>query len=355
LLNRIMEGLRNQYCVEEDGQLKLKLHKYQVITLAGFTSGLLQAGLFNPWDRALYLSVKNQSRFLSLANFRNPYQGFSQSIFSRVLSGGSYFPLVDVFEPLIAKKLNQEGTVPKALAGHAAGAVNGSCINFLTAIKYETWGRAEAQGLNGTKGPAMFRVACDMHQSAWRGAHRRAHREWGYHRKAYREATRGKKPSFWSWHPRHRIKLFLAGFRPFTKGIAATVLRDSMFGGMFALIKEYTKPSSNSSSPFVVKYRKVLENSSILFAGLVATISSAPWNYARNIKYSTPPGQRAPSIWCCLKDLYRDARTAPCGSLPFLQQRLRIGWGTARVACGMAVGYQLYEHSKAFLEKHSSR
>jgi hypothetical protein len=333
----------------------VRLSQTQIYAVAGFTSGLLQAAIFNPWDRALYLSVKNHSRFLSFANFRNPYQGFSQSICSRVLSGGSYFPLVDIFEPLIAKKfdLKQDSAVNKALAGHAAGAVNGVCINFLTAIKYETWGQAEANKAVGkSTAPSMIKTAIHMYQAARRGNFRREFREAGYFRSTYREANRGRKPSLLS-HPRHPLRMFLWGFRPFTKGIVATVIRDAMFGGSFAIIKCYTKPAALPSSHPPSTAHRLLDNGSILLAGATATIASAPWNYARNIKYATPPGQPIPSIWCCLRDLFRDARTADCGTLKFLQQRLRIGWGTARVACGMAVGFQLYEQTKNFLEQES--
>ena len=42
------------------------------------TYPFLQAGLFNPWDRALYLSVKHSRPFLSGENFQRPYQGFWQ-------------------------------------------------------------------------------------------------------------------------------------------------------------------------------------------------------------------------------------------------------------------------------------
>jgi len=145
--------------------------------------------------------------------------------------------------------------------------------------------------------------------------------------------------------------MFLAGFRPFTKGIVATVIRDTVFGGSFAIIKCYTKPTVSPSQKGTL-YHRILDNGSILLAGATATIASAPWNYARTIKYATPPGQPTPSIWCCLRDLFREAKSAD-SSLRFLQQRLRIGWGTARVACGMAVGFQLYETTKAFLEQSS--
>ena len=63
----------------------------------GITAGVIQAGLFNPWDRALYLSIKNDVPFLSYQNFQNPYTGFLQSVGHRALSGGLYYPLEHFF------------------------------------------------------------------------------------------------------------------------------------------------------------------------------------------------------------------------------------------------------------------
>jgi hypothetical protein len=56
-------------------------------TVAGIVCGLFQAGLFNPWDRALYLSVRDRRHFLHPANFKNPFQGFWQAIVHRTISG----------------------------------------------------------------------------------------------------------------------------------------------------------------------------------------------------------------------------------------------------------------------------
>ena len=46
-----------------------------------------------------------------------------------------------------------------------------------------------------------------------------------------------------------------------------------------------------------------------------------------------------------LKDLLEGAykEKALFGSLSYVQSRLRLGWGTARVGCGMAFGAYLYE------------
>jgi hypothetical protein len=59
----------------------------------GLASGAILAGVFNPYDRALYLSVQHKRAFLCPANFANPYQGFAQSIVLRMVSSGLYFPL----------------------------------------------------------------------------------------------------------------------------------------------------------------------------------------------------------------------------------------------------------------------
>ena len=61
--------------------------------VAGTAVGVLQSVLFNPWDRALYLSVKEKRPFLLRENFRNPYQGWLQSAVHRTVSGGLYFVL----------------------------------------------------------------------------------------------------------------------------------------------------------------------------------------------------------------------------------------------------------------------
>lgn len=62
------------------------LHQSSLFS-CGIMSGFLQAGLFNPWDRALYLSVKNNRPFVDGRNFLNPFAGVMQTITQRGLSG----------------------------------------------------------------------------------------------------------------------------------------------------------------------------------------------------------------------------------------------------------------------------
>lgn len=71
--------------------------KSSVSFLCGISAGILQAGIFNPFDRALYLSITNDVPFLRHENFRNPYTGFLQSVGHRALSSGLYYPLENFF------------------------------------------------------------------------------------------------------------------------------------------------------------------------------------------------------------------------------------------------------------------
>jgi len=264
---------------------------YEKELLAGLFSGTIQAGLFNPWDRALYLSVKDRTPFITWSNWNNPYTGLSQSMLTRTLSGGLYFPLYDIVHEYLTStvKLPSEGILTSFLSGNSAGALSGCILNGFTAIKYHSWGT----------GDNLLTAASKMFRDG--------------------------------------------GIRPFTRGMATTVLRDTTFGGIFASLKfgfflllvtdKTTKTTMFPMFPFT-----------ILAAG-TATIVSAPFNYARNMKYCTPPGNKSPSIPGCLKRMLKNARQQESPS-SYIQQRLRLGWGTARVAVGMAVGFELYEYAK---------
>jgi hypothetical protein len=65
--------------------------------LCGLLAGVAQAGVFNPYDRALYLAMIHNRPFLTLDNWRHPYRGFGQSVSTRALSGGLFFPLEHFF------------------------------------------------------------------------------------------------------------------------------------------------------------------------------------------------------------------------------------------------------------------
>lgn len=149
----------------------------------GLLGGVTQAGLFNPWDRALYLSVKNERPFLAAENFNRPYQGFWQAIIQRTCSTGLYFPLEDLFMHLCVDVAG-EGFLGAFLAGNLAGAINGIMLNPASAVKYQTWGNERS---------SFYETARLM----WRDG----------------------------------------GIRPFLKGTVPTILRDLTFGGIYSLLR----------------------------------------------------------------------------------------------------------------------
>jgi len=100
--------------------------------MCGLASGTLTTILFNPYDRALFLSVRDHRPFLSRQNFLTPYQGLWQSIGIRAISGGLWFPLEHFFKAYFKDNLS-------FLAGSAAGICSSAILNPMTAIKYQTW------------------------------------------------------------------------------------------------------------------------------------------------------------------------------------------------------------------------
>jgi hypothetical protein len=133
------------------------------------------------------------------------------------------------------------------------------------------------------------------------------------------------------------------GFRPFFVGSAATIQRDLIFGGFYALTRheqalllrlfgEDAKPS------------KVRDFGVNVFAASVATVLSSPMNYVRVVHYATPPDVKPATATDILKDLLRSAkrRHTTFDRLAYIQTRLRIGWGTARVGFGMGFSSTLY-------------
>lgn len=104
----------------------------------GLVSGILQAAIFNPWDRALYLSVKNSTRFLHPSNFTRPFEGLLQTVTQRAISAGLYFPLEQIFRDMLHDSFSSDPHLRpyiNFLAGNLAGMSNGLLMNPFTTIK----------------------------------------------------------------------------------------------------------------------------------------------------------------------------------------------------------------------------
>lgn len=102
----------------------------------GLISGLLQAFFFNPWDRALYLSLRNTRPFLNIENFRNPMEGVTQTVIQRAVSAGLYFPLEEIFSSILnEKQYSKSPQVNSFLSGTCSGIINGIVMNPFTRVK----------------------------------------------------------------------------------------------------------------------------------------------------------------------------------------------------------------------------
>ncbi len=314
----------------------------------GLVSGIAQAGVFNPWDRALYLSQKYDRKFLDFRNFENPMAGVTQTLFQRAISAGLYFPLEEIFkgnhhllftrmltflhfrsltdgirERVDSNELKYSPWVTVA-AGNLAGAVNGLIMNPVSAIKYHYWG-----------------VECG-------------------------------KQNFYST----AINMFRkGGLSPFMVGATATISRDLVFGGIFAFLRHELLASHRRNNG--ITSNKKLQPSGtdylinqvlnapthLLFvvgtsflidvvSATLATVLSSPINFVRNTHYATPPGVTPLPAYKILLKLWDDAanESTTQGKLRNLQSKLRLGWGSARVGCGMAFGAQVYSSLKGIIE-----
>lgn len=303
---------------------KSKSAKNHLLLWCGFGSGLIQSVIFNPWDRALYLSVKNDRNFLHALNFEKPMTGVFQTAIHRAISSGLYFPLEDIFSSQISKSFEKEkNTSPSVRAlfsGMLAGAVNGFILNPASRIKYYYWGKVDC----GRE--SFFDTAFEMYRKA--------------------------------------------GFRPFFIGATATITRDIVFGGTYAVLKALLKTWRESDCPLLPdaadhdvavsqstskqrqEQRQVSANMESFLINMtsasIATIFSSPLNYVRNVNYSSDPSQGAAAgganrLLPILRALYAESMTKQgwLQRLRFLQRRLRV-------AVGMGVGSQLYNSCTIF-------
>lgn len=289
---RTIELSRRSTILQEEGPIAEPTHSTSFI--CGLLAGVAQAGVFNPYDRALYLSIRDDRKFLHPINWHKPYTGFMQSISGRAIQGGLYFPLEHYFLHTLndhySSTSKSKNGDPKLnfLAGTAAGAVNAVLLNPISAVKYKTWGREVNNG--------VFHEVIGMI----------------------------RKSGF--------------SIRPFYNGVIPTVMRDVVFGGTYTWLRLQIKIwfSLSNQQQWIGNF---------VAAGL-ATILSGPFNYVRTIQFATRSHEIAPSTISILTDLMNETlsieQKTVFSRLQFLQNKLRIGWGTARVAIGMTFAHSVY-------------
>lgn len=277
--------------------------------ISGLVTGMICSGLFNPWDRALYLSVVKQRPFLSFENFTHPYQGFSQAVIQRAFLGSVYFiiqgQLNTRLHPYLHKGIGMSEPSAQFCIGLLAGSMNGMLTNSISATKYHTWRKSDGTFLSSIS---------DM----WVNG----------------------------------------GYKPFFKGTAATVSRDAVFGSTYEVLRHllYAQTQKLNNDK---KYRESqLKFVSDTLAGGIATIASGPFNYARSIQYATPADQPSPSMTKVLSNIWQESKNhshQSFGRFYFFQDRFKFGWGSARVAFNMSFGQFLFGAIRSKLMKIQSK
>ena len=273
---------------KEKNETKPKRKLSDASFMCGLFAGVATAGVFNPYDRGLYLSVKERRPFLDARNFKSPYAGFLQSVWIRAFSGGLWFPLEHFFS-LYMERLTG-GRKAEWIAGSLAGVASSVILNPLQAVKYRTWGKDESSAF------------------------------WKEVQTMYRRR----------------------GISPFLNGLVARTVRDVVFGAAYATLRKRWKEQLSIPKPL----QSFIDPSftANMMAAAVATVASAPFNYVQNIQYATSSRKAQYSIPSVLKHLARETmQQKGLQKVLFLQQRLRVGWGTVRVAGGMAFGNFLYD------------
>ena len=281
-----------------------------VPVLSGTLSGIATAGLFNPVDRALYLSVINLKPFLHRDNWSRPFQGASNALLHRTVSGGLYFAAYDLIEAPVQQwvykralrkheKHTYDVLVTSFITGTLAGFVNGIVLNPIAAVKYAAWGSDTSKGLQG------------FAKSLWKKG----------------------------------------GIRPFINGIVPTVCRDMVFGGAYATLRfmfarELGRMLNSGNYPnYAENHGNTIAPISQFTAAAIATTLSSPINYWRNMQFDTRVGSKPVSLRRCMSELRRSMVEEPNfrNRIRQIGLKLRVGWGTIRVATGMAVGQSMYD------------
>lgn len=265
------------------------------ILSAGFASGMVVTAVLNPYDRALFLSVRAKRPFLSRSNWTSPWNGVGQTLVSRSLSTGMYFPLEEVGRSAAHAVGLQDGSSACSLvAGNFAGAVNAFVLSPLAAVKYRFWGKST--DLAHHKPPSVLSAAISTYRRGGLGA-------------------------------------FFTGFQ-------ATVCRDMTFGAVFSLLRREVRKAW-----FDDKQTPLYCFAADATAAGCAAIVSGPLNYARTRQFAHHANDSLPpSVADSLVYFAKNVKARPTlfKKLKYAQTRLMVGWGTLRVAGGMGLGALIY-------------
>lgn len=134
------------------------------------------------------------------------------------------------------------------------------------------------------------------------------------------------------------------GIQRFFLGSSATIYRDLIFGGLFALCRHEQTLLMRRADGGIERPSKTRAFIVNVISASVATLASSPLNYVRVVHYATPAEVKPDSTMTILKALWANSKAqgGTWAQFVYLGQRLRIGWGTARVGVGMAFSATIY-------------
>ena len=282
-------------------QRRHETESMQSALVPGLIAGAVQAVLFNPIDRALFLRVLHRRSFFCLDNWANPFQGFGNAALYRTLCGASYLVWQDVMRGELERRnpqlLVDSPVVAQLAIGCIAGTLNGLALNQLQIVKYQLWSTPLTQQLASAGGSPIRRN--------------------GVIRVAQEMLERG-------------------GVRVFFRGVGVSILRDSVFGMLYETIRRVRPPVTGCDFFWN------------LSAAVVASTATAPLNYCRNMIYGSPVDGSPLKVIQLLTQLkgevMQEQSFARRASL--VNARLNIGLGAFRVGVGMAVGQHIFDWIK---------
>jgi hypothetical protein len=285
---------------------------------SGFAAGVAVTGLLSPIDRALFLSVTQRRGFLHPGNWRQPFQGLSQSLVGRALSTGMWFPLDRLAAQALRKQhlLGSSPVLAAAAAGQVAGIISAVLLSPLAFVKYQTWGLPEG-------------ARTGVRQTA---------------RQIYRQASAA---CLVSSHIRPPVlpRCEISSLAVFFRGLPATVMRDAAFGAVFGSARHVARQTAEDNRWLRERVpQKALQFGADFAAAGAATAISGPLNYARNRQFGAKLTERMPSTYAAVRGLLREAASQPTwrqGTATYLM-RTNVGWGTLRVAGGIAITSALF-------------
>lgn len=274
-------------------------------------SGAIQAVLFNPYDRALYVRVQQKRKhFLDRRNFQAPFQGFANAAAYRTISSASYIFWQDTCRYWIeeigggaAKNQFTSANYPvaySAVIGVVSGAANGLALNNMQAIKFTMWSQS-SQIVDHweTKKDASIAKKLEMGNVKATVAGTNSAAEKGFFTTAAEMYRQG-------------------GAGIFFRGVKVTICRDTVFGLVYELLrnskiirsslqktvhtgaqlKARIQNDSDGYHRWLAKHNKKMAKQDQnglafvqnVFAACSGCIASSPINYLRSLAYGTPYG-----------------------------------------------------------------